>query len=113
MADGRAYVCVSVGAPELYAEFARRQMQSWFADMMGDLREIVGAVREIATNPEVDEGTRLRAAEMVMDRIYGKPEQAVDLSVGETPEHEHIIDAITVDRSLGEPEGRRGGRGGR
>lgn len=85
---------------EVYAEWARRQMEAGFQDMLGDLREVVKAVRHIATDASVDETTRLRAAEMVLDRIYGKPKQAVDIGISEPEKYQQVIEAVTVQRDL-------------
>lgn len=89
---------------QVYVEFARRQMDAGFQDMIGDLREVVKAVRHIATDPDVDEGTRLRAADMIMDRVYGKPKQAVDIGVSDRPRHEELIASVTIKRSMEELE---------
>lgn len=84
----------------IYAEWARRQMEQGFQDMLGDLREIVRAVCAIATDDTVDEGTRLRAADMIMNRVYGMPKQAVDVALREPEKYEQLLESVTIDRSL-------------
>lgn len=85
---------------EVYAEWARRQMEQGFQDMLGDLREVVKAVRYIATDQSQDASVRLRAAEMVLDRIYGKPKQAVDIGVAEREKYQQVLDDVTIQRDL-------------
>lgn len=86
---------------EVYIEWIRRQMDRGFQDMLGDLREVVAAVRELVTEPDTDDSVKLRAASMIMDRVYGKPREAVDVSFGDNREQwERIVDEVTIDRSL-------------
>jgi hypothetical protein len=86
----------------LYAEWVRREMETGFQSMIGDLGQIVQSVVGIAGDESLPANVRLKAAEMVMDRVYGKVRQHVELDLGEKPKHEAVIEEATIDRS---PEG--------
>ena len=84
---------------EVYQEWARRQMEQGFQDMLGNLREIVEVVVQMATDPTVDESVKLRAAEQVMDRIYGKPRQSVDLGIHDDDEKlDALMQSVVIRR---------------
>lgn len=55
------------------------------------------SVVELATNAE-DEGTRLRAAQYVLDRANGKPKTSVNLNVNQDNPVLRILDGVVVER---------------
>lgn len=78
----------SVVPHAVYQEWARRQLEQGFAELIGDLPELLRAVLAIAKDPEVDENTRLRAADMALDRILGRPREKMELDLHGAVQHE-------------------------
>jgi hypothetical protein len=82
----------------IYQEFARRQMEAGFTDMIGHLQEIVRVVLDIATDPDNEPSVKLRAAEMIMDRIYGKPKAEMQLALEPGSGFEEVLAATVINR---------------
>lgn len=53
----------------------------------------IGALTEIATNPKVDEGHRLRAINMVLERVAGKVPDKVEVHDRKSPFDQMLEDA--------------------
>lgn len=57
-------------------KYANRDFQNLFKDMLPDAIDVV---RSIMIDPAVNSGTRLSAANQVMDRALGRPQQNVEI----------------------------------
>lgn len=96
---GRPPSLVPIG---VYQEFVKRQLQRAEQGFVENVAKTVEAVAAIAKDPDVDESTRLKAAEMIWDRVWGKAKSRVELTGAPDPKeaYEQVIDAVTLDRSL-------------
>lgn len=72
---------------EVYQEFARRQYEQGFAHLTGHLGEMMATVVQFANDPELDESVRLKAIDMALNRLLGKPREKVDLAMNAKVEH--------------------------
>lgn len=61
-------------------------------------------LKKILADPEAKDGDRLRAAEIILDRAYGKPAQAVDITTDTVMIQETLNDRLeVVSRALTAP----------
>ncbi len=66
--------------------------------------EAVKILKQILLNPEARDTDRLRAAEIILDRAYGKPAQAVDITTDTVTIKETLSDRLeVVSRALTAP----------
>lgn len=76
---GRPFAPGVSGNPGGRAKGIERQLREMFAE---DLPKIAVAMRDIALSASEKAADRIKAAEWIYDRCYGKPKQSLDL-VGE------------------------------
>lgn len=100
---GRPPSVVPIG---VYQEFIRRQMQRAEQGFANNLTHAVQNLIRISEDPDVPANVRLRALEMIFDRVLGKPKERVEIGpLIADPAWKQTIDAVTVDRAaLAAPE---------
>lgn len=86
---------------EIYQELVRRQLRRAEQEFASNVARSVESLVAISEDPDVDARTRLRAIEMIHDRVWGKPKERVELAPPlMEPEHVQMINAVTIDRDL-------------
>lgn len=91
----------SVVPMEVYQEFVRRQLHRAEQGFVDSVADAVRALRNIALDPEVEPPTRLKAIEMILDRVWGKPTQRHELGGALTLEPwRQVVEDVTIDRDL-------------
>lgn len=66
--------------------------------------EALKTLKKILTDPAAKDSDRIRAAEIILDRAYGKPAQAVDITTDTVTIKETITDRLeVVSRALTAP----------
>lgn len=90
----------------VYQEFVRRQLQRAEQGFANNLTNAVNSLVRISEDPDVPANVRLKALEMIFDRVLGKPKERVEISpMIADPEWKQNIDRVTVDRAaLAPPE---------
>ncbi|MDZ7676181.1 MAG: hypothetical protein U5K30_14080 [Acidimicrobiales bacterium] len=66
----------------LMDEWIRRQMSEGVELLQENTEAAVQVIIQVATDPEVDPETKLKAAQMILDRTLGEPKETMDLEVG-------------------------------
>lgn len=100
----------SVVPRALYEEFVRRQLEKGFSQLMADLPELVAVMLDLAKDETLDPALRLRAADMALDRVLGKPRERHDIDLGiapapERPSYEQVLNAVVIRRGADEWDG--------
>lgn len=96
---GRPPSVVPIG---VYQKFVRRQLERAEQKFVENVAAATEALADIATDPDVEPDTRLKAIGMIHDRIWGKAKERVELggALEVEPAWRRVIEAVTVNREL-------------
>ncbi len=88
----------SVVPTAVHQELARRRMSKAYELLRENVVGAVEVAAEVMTNKEVDNGTRLKAAELIINRVLGKLPEHVTLEVAqqEEPAFKRILSTALV-----------------
>jgi hypothetical protein len=81
---------------EVYQEFVRRTLKRSQEELQKHLPMVIDELIAIAQNPAAEDRDRLKAMEMVMNRVLGKEPLKVDMNV-ETPPWQMAMSVSIVD----------------
>lgn len=79
----------------VHDELVKRTLSKAQQIMHDSLEDAVTMLKDIATNPLVEEKDRLRAINMIMDRVMGKPQEKIEVK-SDTPPWQVAIQAGIV-----------------
>lgn len=86
----------------LHDELVRRTLERAQELMRSNLEAAVTVLTELALNPEVQPKDRLKAIEIVMDRVMGKAPERIELSATVKPWEQALAGGIVRDLELEE-----------
>lgn len=92
----------------LHRELTRRQMQKVQEHLRDNLLVAAEALTEMIQSPHVDDSTKVRAIQMIFDRVLGKAPEKIDVQVFQSkmqeafevmlvPTEDDVIDAEIVE----------------
>lgn len=82
----------------LHDELVRRTMSKAHELLRSNLVAATEVLIGLANGKDVDDGVRLRAVTLIMDRVLGKTPETVNVSVQKTP-FQTLLEDLYVDRS--------------
>jgi hypothetical protein len=90
----------------VYDELMRRTIDSCLEEMRYNMPEMIQALMVIVRDPGVDAGNKIKAIGMMMDRVFGKPKERVQVSweSKERPLWEKALDVAIVNEPVDEGE---------
>lgn len=83
---------------QAYEEFVRRQLERVEQHLAANVAEATAELTKIAKDPDVPEAIRLKAIEMIHNRVLGTPKQRLDVDITGTLKHEQLIEDVTIRR---------------
>jgi hypothetical protein len=89
----------------VYEELVRRTIDTCLETMRENMPAMVEVLVKIATDEGIDAKDRIKAIDLMMNRIFGKPKERVQVEFGknERPLWEKALDVAVVNSSDEEP----------
>ncbi|MGI9121194.1 MAG: hypothetical protein ACR2G7_13935 [Acidimicrobiales bacterium] len=78
----------------VHLELTRRRMSQAYELMRDDLVAAVQVLGEVVRDPEASNRDRLKAAELIMDRVLGKATERVEVKLRPDPWEELVVEGI-------------------
>lgn len=82
----------------VHQEVTRRKIRAAEAMLKDSLEEAVQMLRDVMNGEDVDPGVRLRAANIIIERVMGKTPERIEVHATETP-FETSLSKVFMDRS--------------
>jgi hypothetical protein len=94
--DGRFRKAPKVVPTAVHEELTKRRMSKAHLLLRDSLYDAVALFRQVVNDPEADTSVRVKAAELICDRVLGKAPQSVSVGVEIGPRYAGVVASALV-----------------